>query len=84
MLSAISTISERLLSKQICLFAYMLLSSLLCAFREGHTAENALFKLTELCRKALADARIVGIVVTDLSRAYDCIPHDFLIAKLVA
>ena len=84
MLSAISKIFERLISKQICLFVYRLLSNLLCAFREGHSAEHALFRLTEMCRKALADGRVVGMVLMDLSKAYDCIPHDLLIAKLEA
>ena len=70
-LSAISKIFGRFISKQICLFAYRLLSNLLCAFREGHSAEHALFRLTEICRKALADGRVVGIALIDLSKAYD-------------
>ena len=84
MLSAISKIFDRLISKQICLFVYRLLSNLLCTFREGHSAEHALFRRTEMCRKALADGRVVGMVLMDLSKAYDCIPHDLLIAKLKA
>ena len=79
-----SKIFERLIFKQICPFAYRLLSNLLCAFREGHSAEHALFRLTEICRKALADGRVVRMVLMDLSKAYDCITNDLLIAKLAA
>ena len=83
-LSSISKIFERLMSKQNCPFAYRRLSNLLCGFRNGHSAEHALFRLTEICRKALADKKVVGMVLMDLSKAYDCLPHDLLIAKLAA
>ena len=84
MLSAISKIFERLISKQICLYAYRLLPNLLCAFREGYSAEHAPFRLTEICHKALANGMVVEMVLMDLSKAYDCIPYELLIAKLEA
>ena len=56
-----------------------------CApFREGHSTEHALFRLTEMCRKALADGKVVEMVLMDLSKIYDCISHNLLIAKLAA
>ena len=83
-LSAISKFLERLMSKQVCPFGYRLLSNLLRGFRNGHSTEHALFRLTEMCRKALGDRKAVGMVLMDLSKAYDCLPHDLLIAKLAA
>ena len=65
-LPAISKIPQGLISKQISLFAYRLLSNVLCTFREGHSAEHALFRLTEICRKVLADGRVVGMVLMGL------------------
>ena len=79
-LSTISKVLESFMSKQICLFAYRLHSNLLCVFREGHNAEHALFRLTEICRKAPVDGRIVRIMLMDLPKAYGTL-HDLLIAK---
>ena len=46
--------------------------------------EHALLRLTEMYRKALADGRVVEMVLMDLSKAHDYLPQDLLIAKLVA
>ena len=60
------------------------LSDILCGFREGHSTQHALIKLVEHCPAELDDKNIVSLVLMDLSKAYDCLPHDLLIAKLEA
>ena len=58
------------------------LSSILCGFRKAYNTQHPLFKLLHSWRKELDQKRFVGTVLMDLSKAYDCIPHDLLIAKL--
>ena len=55
-----------------------------CAVLEKTITQNALFRLLQSCQKALDNSEYVGTVLMDLSKAYDCIPHDLLIAKLEA
>ena len=43
-----------------------------------------LIRLIENWKQSLANQKFVGVVLIDLSKAFDCIPHDLLIAKMHA
>ena len=83
-LSTLSKVFERLMLSQMLSFIRPSLSDLLCGFREGYSTQHALIRLVENCRAGLDNKNIVGMVLMDLSKAYDCLPHDLLIAKLEA
>ena len=38
----------------------------------------------ETCKKNLDDTLYAGAILTDLSKAFDCLPHCLLISKLLA
>ena len=54
------------------------------AFGKAHSTQHALFKLLLSWQKELDEKGMVATVLMDLPKAYDCIPHDILIAKLSA
>ena len=53
-------------------------------FLRGHSTATALIKLTDDWRKSLDEKQEVGVVAIDLSKAFDCICHNLLLAKLKA
>ena len=83
-LPCLSKIFERVLNTQMVRFMKERLSDLLCGFREKYSTQHALIRLIESCRNCLDNKGVMGMVLMDLSKAYDCLPHDLLIAKLAA
>ena len=61
-----------------------ILSKFLSAYRKSYSSNHVLLKLIEEWKKSLDDKNIIGAVLMDLSKAFDCIPHDLLVAKRYA
>ena len=59
-------------------------SSLLCGFRKQFSTQDALVRLIERWKRCLDKSGVIVGVLMDLSKVYDCNPHDLLIAKLHA
>ena len=84
-LPTVSKIFERILFNQLQRFSNKFLSPLLCGFRKGYSTQYALINLLQKWQKCLdASDGIVGTLLMDLSKAYDCVNHDLIIAKLEA
>ena len=83
-LNTFSKIYERVIKDQIVHGMEKYFSPFLSAYRKNYSSQNILISLTEEWRKMLDNNFVVGAVLTDLSKAFDCIPHDLIIAKLSA
>ena len=53
-------------------------------FKKAHSTQHALLKLLQQWQKELDNSGVVETILMDLSKAYDCLPHDYIIAKLEA
>ena len=80
----ISKIYERCLFKQLTNYFEDLFSKYQCGFRKGFSAANCLLPMIEKWRESLDQGGAYGALLTDLSKAFDCLSHDLLIAKLHA
>ena len=83
-LLTISKVFERVIFDQINDFMQNKFSDLLCGLRKGFSTQVALIKLLQKWQQSLDNKEIIGTVLIDLSKAYDCIQHDLLLAKLEA
>ena len=83
-LPAISKIFERPFFYQINNYMDPYISIYQCGFRKNMSAQNALLFMLEKWKCCLDNKGSTGVLLTDLSKAFDCLRHDLLIAKLSA
>ena len=83
-LPSVSKVYERLVQDQMLPFVQNFLSSLLCGFREGYGTQHALLRFEEACKQTIDNKGVAGAVLTYLSKAFFCLNHELLIAKLNA
>ena len=82
LLSNISKVYERCMQEQLDEYFSDLLSKYQCGFRQGYGTQNCLLAMIEKLRKIGDKKGIFAAVLTDLSKTFDCITHNLLIAKL--
>ena len=83
-LPLLSKVFEKIIYDQLYEYLENFLSELLCGFRKAHSTQHALFRLIQKWQEELDSGGYVGTILMDLSKAYDCLSHDLLIAKLEA
>ena len=80
----ISKIYERCLYNQVQTYFDNLLSKYQCGFRKGFNAQHCLVSMIEKWKESVDSGGAFGALMTDLSKAFDCLHHELLIAKLDA
>ena len=84
-LSNISKVYERIILKQMSeFFESSFFSKYRCGFRKGFSAQHCLVSTLEEWKSATDNKKSFGALLTDLLKAFDCLSHDLLIAKLNA
>ena len=80
--SILPIIFEKLQSKQIIIYMDKFLSKYQCGFRKGYNAQHCFLAMIEKWKKTVDNGNVFGALLTDLSKAFDCLPHDLINAKL--
>ena len=83
-LPAASKIYEKILQNQMVEHIDKYLSRHLSGYRKGYSAQHALISLLERWKLSLDQGGYGGAVLMDLSKAFDTLNHELLIAKLHA
>ena len=83
-LTGLSKVVENCLYKQISSYFNDIFSKYQCGFRKGFSAQNCLLAMREKWRNSMNQGKFFGALLTDLSKAFDCLPHDLLAAKVSA
>ena len=83
-LNSHSKIFESLIHCQLSEHFENIFNNYLAACRKGFGCQTTLLRLAEDWRRDLHNQLYVGAVLMDLSKAFDCLPHDLIVDKLAA
>ena len=75
---------KEIIQNQVLTYIDNFLSPHLCGYRKGYSTQTALISFLEKWKYTLDNKGYAGAVLMDLSKAFDTINHELLIAKLHA
>jgi hypothetical protein len=76
--------NENSLEIQLVKYFDKIVNPFLAAFRCGFGCQSTLLRVIEDWKKALDKNEYLAAILMDLSKAFDCLPHDLLLMKLKA
>ena len=80
----LSKILERILFERISVYFDRLLSNQECGFWKGYSTQYFILNLLEKWKNFVGKGKAFGALLTDISKAFDCLDHELLTAKLNA
>jgi hypothetical protein len=80
----LSKVFERPIFKQLSEFFDNIFSKYQCGFRKGYSAQHCLLAMLEKWKSTRDKGQCIAALLTDLSKAFDCLSHELLLAKLHA
>jgi retron-type reverse transcriptase len=83
-LTSLSKIFEKEINNQLKILGDRVFIENLSAYRSNYSTQHVILQATEAVKSSLDRRQCSGAVLTDLSKAFDCLPHDLMIAKLNA
>ena len=81
-LNTFSKIYEKVIKHQLVSGLDKYLSPFISAYRKGYSTQHVLTRLVEEWRERLDNNYIVGTILMDFSKAFNCISHDLIIGGL--
>lgn len=82
-LPAFGKVFERIIHSQMMEYFEPIFYKYMFAYRKFHGCPNyALLVLTERCKEEIDKHNKIGAVTMDLSKAFDCLPHELILEKL--
>ena len=75
-LPTVSKIFERHMYQDIDSYMKKYVSPYICGFRKGYSTQHCLLAMIEKMKRALDKHHYAAALLTDLSKAFDCLNHD--------
>ena len=84
LLNCFSKVYENIIKCRLVGSMYNNISPFISAYRKNYNTQHVMIRLLEEWRENLDKNYVVGGVLIDLSKAFDCAHHDLLLSKLAA